>query len=440
VRRSARGLLYASTVAVVLGLGEIHAAWIGDYDFTGTSRFGWSIAYIVLLSLAAYGAGLPDLPRRLRSALPTSAAAVLAAAVAISLLQLAVGSALLPRFVVFWSALFLVPAYVLCAMLAAGGRSRGEDRDRVVAVVSNEEAAALTADLAHDPERPATLVSWLETDEARPGDAVEEPLMTTAQRLSATVLVLDRAAQNDESVVVQAAALHERGVRVRTLSLFYEEWLGKLPVAELERVSLMFDIGEVHRVRYGRAKRVVDVAAAAAGTCVLLVLLPFVVVGDAVANRGPLFYRQARVGKQGRIFQISKFRTMRVGAPEAAEWTTVDDPRVTPFGRLLRRTHLDELPQVWNILKGDLSIVGPRPEQPQYVSELEEKIPFYGLRHLVRPGVTGWAQVKYGYAGSESAAIEKLQYEFYYLRHQGLSLDLRVLGRTVRSVIGLRGR
>jgi lipopolysaccharide/colanic/teichoic acid biosynthesis glycosyltransferase len=200
----------------------------------------------------------------------------------------------------------------------------------------------------------------------------------------------------------------------------------------------MFDIGEVHRARYVRAKRIVDVAFALAGLVALAVLIPFVVVGNLVANRGRLLYRQPRTGRNGRQFDIVKLRTMRgVGS---SSWTEAGDERVTPFGRVLRRTHLDELPQVLNILRGDLSLVGPRPEQPRYVGELGEKIPFYNFRHLVRPGLTGWAQVKYTYGASELDAIEKLQYEFYYLRHQSLTLDVRIIGRTVRSVVGRSGR
>jgi lipopolysaccharide/colanic/teichoic acid biosynthesis glycosyltransferase len=121
------------------------------------------------------------------------------------------------------------------------------------------------------------------------------------------------------------------------------------------------------------------------------------------------------------------------GSP--SPWTDRDDPRVTPFGRFLRATHLDELPQVLNVLRGDLAVVGPRPEQPRYVEELTEKLPFYELRHLVRPGLTGWAQVKYGYAGDERDALEKLQYEFFYLRHQGLRFDLHIIVRTTRSMV-----
>ena len=127
-------------------------------------------------------------------------------------------------------------------------------------------------------------------------------------------------------------------------------------------------------------------------------------------------------------------------AGDAASWTEQDDPRITAFGALLRRTHLDELPQLLNILGGSLSLVGPRPEQPHYVEELSAKLPYYQLRHLVRPGLTGWAQVKYGYAADTQDALEKLQYEFYYLRRQSLLFDLRIVIRTVRSVLRSQGR
>ena len=151
-----------------------------------------------------------------------------------------------------------------------------------------------------------------------------------------------------------------------------------------------------------------------------------------------MLFRQARVGRDGTVFTMWKLRTMDSG-PQS-DWTKSGDQRITPFGRLLRRTHLDELPQALNILRGDLSVVGPRPEQPQYVEELTDKIPFYDLRHVVRPGLTGWAQVKFGYAGDEHDALEKLQYDFFYLQRQTLGLDVRIVARTVRDVCKGGGR
>jgi len=204
---------------------------------------------------------------------------------------------------------------------------------------------------------------------------------------------------------------------------------------------LLFDIGELHAAWYARVKRLFDIAVAICGLVVLVAITPFVVVGDLFGNRGPLLYRQLRTGRGGATFEMFKFRTMRACAPEDAEdWTAAQDVRITRFGGLLRRTHLDELPQVVNILRGDLSVVGPRPEQPHIVAEFVDKIPFYGLRHLVRPGLTGWAQVKYQYAGTEAESLEKLQYEFYYLRRQSVGLDARIVGRTLRSVAMGEGR
>lgn len=447
VRRGARYLTLVAPLAVVLTFSKVHARYVADppYDFTESFRLPWAVALAALLAIAAYGLGLPDLPRTARKAIAAAALASIGAAIPVSLLQLAVGDALLPRFVVLSASLTLIPVQAGLWKLSSRGRSRDEGRDRVVLVSTVEEASLLVDDLGMAPERPASLVAHLsvgEVDDERGDGVLRKPLVERVIAERATLVVLDRVAQLDPQVVTQAAALHEAGIRVRTLVQFYEEWLGKLPVGELERSSLFFDISEVHGDRYGRTKRLLDVVCGLAGLVPLVAVLPVVLVGDVLANRGPILYRQERVGRGGHSFQILKFRTMRPDQGEVAPgaWTAKDDPRITAFGRFLRATHLDELPQVLNILRGELSVVGPRPEQPRYVAELSAKLPFYGMRHLVRPGLTGWAQVKYGYAGDESDALEKLQYEFFYLRNQGLAFDLRVIGRTVRSVAGSEGR
>lgn len=431
--RLARLLLYGITAAVVLGLGWYHAAYIGFYDYTDSFRFSWSLAYVFLLAIAAYGVGLPDLPRNAYQFMWSGLGAAIVAAAGISLVQLALGSQLLPRFVVFWSAIFLVPAWSLTGFVASRGRRSAARRDRLVVVARQDEAEALATDLNRRPERRARLMAVVDPLRA------SAELLDVVRRQEATVVVLSREALADDTIVERVGDLHEHGVRVRTLALFYDEWLGKLPLSELERVALMFDIGEIHRARYGRVKRASDFVAAVVLLPVLAVAIPLVLIGNLLGNRGPLFYRQGRVGRGGAEFSILKFRTMRPHSG-LTSWTAGDDPRVTRFGKVLRKTHLDELPQVVNIVRGDLSLVGPRPEQPHYVIELVAKIPFYRLRHLVRPGVTGWAQVKYDYGASDEDAMEKLQYDFWYLRHQSLALDTRILGRTVRSVVGGGGR
>jgi exopolysaccharide biosynthesis polyprenyl glycosylphosphotransferase len=438
MQRAARYLLVAGTAGAVVGLGVFHAA-IHDEVYFRSFRVWWALAYILLLYGAAYAIGFPNLVRTRQAPLAALGAAAVAAA-GMSLIQLVAGTALLPRFVVFAVALALVPWYVLCAALASKGRTDAQERDRVVVVSEPSEAQTLQDELGRTPERHAQLVGTLTASEATAVDAGGYPLEELVASTGTTLVALAQSAQAEERVVAQAADLHAAGVRIRTLTGFCSEWLGKLPLSELERASLLFDIGDVHRVTYARVKRIVDLTLALLGLVLLAVTIPFVIVGDLVANRGPLFFRQPRVGRNGEPFEILKFRTMRTDAHGEGQWTVKDDPRLTPFGRFLRRLHIDELPQMLNILRGELSVVGPRPEQPRYVEELTEKIPFYEFRHLVRPGLTGWAQVKHEYGASDSDALEKLQYDFFYLQNQSVGLDLRVIRRTIRHVFGMGGR
>ncbi len=444
--KSTAGLTFqCGLLASVVGVATIHARLIAPerYDLLGSTRLPWWIVVTVVLTAVAYGLGLPELPTGRRWAAGRGLAAAAAAAGAVSLAQLALAQPLLPRSSL-GLLLFVVPIWSVVGWNLAGDVQTWQARrDQVFLVCEQpDERAALTYELGDRSERPAVVVASMPVDEARLGADGRAPLIEALGATTASMLVLDTAAQSDDGIVQQVARLHGQGVRVRTLALFYEGWLGKLPLAELARVSLLFDIGELHRQRYVRAKRVIDIALGLVGSVVLIAVAAFVVAGNLVANRGPLLFSQPRVGKDGRVFTIHKFRTMvpSSSVDGQASWTIEDDPRITPFGRFLRRSHLDELPQMINILKGELSIVGPRPEQPHYVDELRDKIPFYDVRHLVRPGLTGWAQVKKGYAADEGDALEKLQYDFYYLRRQGLALDLRILWRTARGILAGDGR
>jgi lipopolysaccharide/colanic/teichoic acid biosynthesis glycosyltransferase len=431
-------MVYAVTLAVVVGLGELHAHLIGHYHFLSGQRGPWDAFYIVVLGLAAYGVGIPDLPRTVLGAWVSSSIAVATAALGMSVIQLAIGSGVLPRFVIFGALVILVPSYSMLAIASEHIRRHEEVSDRVLVIARHDQLETLRTDLMRAPERPAVVVASLDPSDVEADGASSGPLSEAAEYSKATLIVLDREAQASESVVAQAAFLHGKGTRIRTLSLFYEEWLGKLPLHELERMSLMFDIQEIHAAQYARLKRFADVVLGVIGTLFLVAAFPFVVLLDLIGNRGTVLYKQRRVGKGGTEFTILKFRTMKSGTQSA--WTERDDPRVGRIGRWLRRSHLDELPQVINVLRGELSFVGPRPEQPAYVDELREKIPFYDVRHLVHPGITGWAQVKFDYGATVADALEKLQYEFFYLRHQSLSLDARIVARTLRSVLWHQGR
>jgi exopolysaccharide biosynthesis polyprenyl glycosylphosphotransferase len=441
VSRWGRIGLYAGVAAAVVGFSKAHAV-AHEYSWSGSSRFAWSIGYMCLLALAAYAFGLPDLVASRRRAWMAALGAAATAALAVSAVQFFVGDDQLPRFVVLGGALVLVPWYVMCAAIAGDARTRAGGRERVLVVAGSDEIDALLDEVYGTPERPAVVVGTLTPEESSSTSVPpSRPLVEAAQHAHASVVVLSRAAQGIDDVVMQAAQLHQCGTRIRTLSMFYEQWFGKLPLGELERVTLLFDIGELHATTYARVKRLLDVLTAVFGLIVLALVTPFVVAGNACANRGSLLFRQTRTGRNGTSFEILKFRTMRpTEEAECGEWTAEHDPRITRFGSALRRSHLDELPQVINILRGDLSIVGPRPEQPRYVAELTEKIPFYGTRHLVRPGLTGWAQVKYSYGATVADALEKLQYDVYYLLRQSIGLDVRIIFRTVRSVFHGEGR
>ncbi|HLY26881.1 MAG TPA: sugar transferase, partial [Aggregatilineales bacterium] len=192
---------------------------------------------------------------------------------------------------------------------------------------------------------------------------------------------------------------------------------------------------------YGPLKRGLDVILALVGLAIFAIMLPFLAVIMTLDNPGPLFYVQERVGRGGRLFKIMKLRSMipDAEAQVGPQWAQQNDPRVTKIGRILRRTRLDEVPQLLNVLHGEMSMIGPRPERPFFVDQLTQQIPFYRTRLAVKPGVTGWAQVKYRYGSSREDALIKLQYDLYYIRHQSLTLDLLILLRTAGKMLALQG-
>jgi exopolysaccharide biosynthesis polyprenyl glycosylphosphotransferase len=234
---------------------------------------------------------------------------------------------------------------------------------------------------------------------------------------------------------------YDGGVRVRSLADLYEELTGRLLLDQLGHSWLMSlpMRSETSRV-YAVCKRGVDLCAGFFGMVALGVLLMVVAPVIKLTDRGPVFHRQTRVGKYGRQFQLTKLRTMRVAPDGSTHWTSARDPRITGVGRVLRRLHLDELPQMWNILRGDMSLIGPRPEQPQYVEALQQDVDFYSTRLTVRPGLTGWAQVNFGYGAGNDGARVKLSYDLYYVKRQSVSLDLLIAARTLLAVLSLGGR
>jgi len=233
----------------------------------------------------------------------------------------------------------------------------------------------------------------------------------------------------------------ERGVRVRSLTDLYEEMTGRLFIDQLGFSWLMsLPAGNETAHIYAIFRRGLDILAGAAGVMLLAALYPVLTLAIKLDDRGSVLYRQQRLGRYGRPFEILKLRTMRGEDSLRERQTETDDPRVTRIGRVLRRLHIDELPQAVNILRGDMSLVGPRPEQPQHAALMRERIDLYNIRLSVRPGLTGWAQVNCGYGAGVEGALEKLSYDLYYIHHQSIGLDLLILARTVGTILSLRGR
>ncbi len=231
----------------------------------------------------------------------------------------------------------------------------------------------------------------------------------------------------------------EQGIQVVNMATVFEELTGRVPVEHVGRNwSVLLPLEQdATRGLNGALKRATDLALAALALLVALPLLPLIALAIHLDARAPVLLRQVRVGKNGRVFTLYKFRTMIPDAepPGVALWAEEQDPRVTRVGRFLRRFKLDEVPQFWNVLRGEMSLVGPRPERPEIVQDLEREIPFYRLRHVVRPGVTGWAAVRFPYGRSVNDALVKLQYDLYYLKHQSLTLDVLILVKTLGAVV-----
>lgn len=235
----------------------------------------------------------------------------------------------------------------------------------------------------------------------------------------------------------------EMGIGLTTMPALYEGLTGRVPIEHSGRtfhVAVPLTQRPLHQL-YGFFQRTLDIVTGILGCLILLTVVPLVWLANRIKSPGPLFYTQERTGKGGRSFDIIKFRSMRVDAEQfGAVWAEENDPRITEIGRFLRKTRLDEVPQFLNVLRGDMSLIGPRPERPHFVAQLAQEIPFYRARHAVKPGITGWAQVKYRYGASIEDSLIKLEYDLFYIKHQNLLLDLEIVLQTLGVVLGFRGR
>ena len=240
--------------------------------------------------------------------------------------------------------------------------------------------------------------------------------------------------------VRELLSLRLKGVVIEDAGSVMEKLTGRLPLEGLNPSSLIFSDGFNVKTSLQIQRRVISIGLASVALIVCLPIVPFIVLAVRLSSPGPICFCQTRVGRSGRLFVLRKFRTMWKDAEaDGAVWATTNDPRITPLGRFMRQTRLDEIPQLWNVLRGDMSFVGPRPERPEFVQWLTNEIPYYDLRHMIRPGITGWAQVRYKYGASLEETKRKLEYDLYYVKHLSLGLDLLILFETIKTILTQRG-
>jgi sugar transferase (PEP-CTERM system associated) len=246
--------------------------------------------------------------------------------------------------------------------------------------------------------------------------------------------------RRDSMPVRELLDLRLCGVVIENSSSLMERLSGKLPLDGLNPSVLIFTEGFRMSTSQQLFRRLLSFAVSFIALTICLPFLPLIILAVRLSSPGPIFFSQTRVGQRGRLFTAYKFRTMRTDSEaNGAVWAAKDDPRVTRIGRYLRNTRLDEIPQLWNVLRGDMAFVGPRPERPEFVQWLSKEIPFYDLRHMIRPGITGWAQVRYRYGASLEETKHKLEYDLYYVKHQSIGLDLLIMFETIKTIILRRG-
>jgi sugar transferase (PEP-CTERM system associated) len=349
---------------------------------------------------------------------------------------------------VFALATILIFALVAAWRMAFDWLSlRGTLTERLLIVGTGGAAVSLARELfERRGELGVELVGFVDQDASKVGMPVVNPgVIGTVSDIPSIV----RSRKVDRVVVSLADARGKlnmdellamklnQGVRFDHLASVYEQYTGKIAVENLRPSWMIFSDGFRKSRTLAGIKRTSDISLALIGLMMAAPLMLLSALALRLSSPGPVLYHQVRVGKDGATFTIYKFRSMRVDAEASsgAVWSTENDPRVTTVGRFLRRSRLDELPQLWNVLRGDMSFVGPRPERPEFIAELTRQIPFYGQRHVVRPGLTGWAQVRHRYGSTIDDAQEKLQYDLFYIKNMSFPFDFYIVLETVKTVL-----
>ncbi len=324
---------------------------------------------------------------------------------------------------------------------------------RRVLVVGGGKSGQMLLQIINSLRPPPLYVAGIvDDDETKAGNNIENiPVLGTSHSLQELVkahnisdLIVAITGHIKPAMFQALLDMQESGIEIMRAPRAYEELLGRIPINFLEADWILRSFVDEQKVSgfYELAKRLVDIIGGAFGVILMLLTLPFVTLAIVIDDGFPVFYTQTRAGKGSQPYTIIKLRTMRrdaevIGRPQ---WATEDDARATRVGRFLRKSHLDELPQFINVLRGEMSLVGPRAERPELMDVFQKNVPFYRTRLLVKPGITGWAQINFGYASSVEETTIKLEYDLYYIKHRNLWIDMIIMLRTPATVFGFRGR
>ncbi|AXG71330.1 UDP-N-acetylgalactosamine-undecaprenyl-phosphate N-acetylgalactosaminephosphotransferase [Kordia sp. SMS9] len=322
-----------------------------------------------------------------------------------------------------------------------------------ILIIGNTEEIKIMSDAINRNTKYFKIVGYINSNPAQKSDISLDDLeeitnldlgvVTQEKYVSEIIIASNPREELSKALFDSLIRLLETGLPIKEYIQVYEELTFRVPVQYIAKdFYKYFPFSRSNQNKlYLFFHRFFDIVSAILGLLVSLIFIPFILIGNLIGNRGPLLYTQERVGKNGVPFKIYKLRSMVVNAEkDGAVWATKNDARITKFGKFLRKSRLDEVPQFINVLKGEMSMIGPRPERPAFVKQLSKDLTFYEIRHVVKPGVTGWAQVKTDYGASVEDSLRKLQYDLYYIKHRGFFIDLNIIVKTLSTVLFYRGR
>lgn len=410
---------------------------------------GWQLAGfagIILTAMIAVGVYGADALRSMRFAAARLLVAVSLGIIVLAFVDFLLGGGNFWRSILAYAMAGGVILLVLNRLIVGGMLGASAFRRRVLVLGAGQRAGRLR-ELSDRPESGFCIVGYIAMTDSAPDipEAINRSaihnLTRFVENLSVSEVVLALEERRNALPLSDLLRIKTTGVHVNDFSSFIERETGRVDLDTVNPSWLIFSDGfSSGRAISSAAKRVFDIAASSlllALTAPVIVLFALLVKLD---SRGPAFFRQTRVGLFGQHFDVIKLRSMRTDAEaNGAQWAQKDDPRVTRLGRFIRKVRIDELPQTWSVLKGEMSFVGPRPERPEFVAELDQQLPFYAERHMVKPGITGWAQINYPYGASIADSRHKLEYDLYYAKNYTPFLDLLILLQTLRVVLWHEG-